>query len=178
MPNSINKLFIFINSDIMPIINEANGTEHNATALKIDATLARYSRGTFFIIITCNGKLTISAPIPKINVSIANNTYIYNSGKLSNNDIIEYVTPTKIPPNINIFLFPNFSFIAGAKIVVTVTPINKEILIIDNAIFPTSNTSLTYGACNELYGTVSAFISKRQSFGTFYQFKKYIKISR
>lgn len=83
-----------------------------------------------------------NAPTPNTNISIDNATYIANCGKVPNRDNMQYDIPTIIPPDINIFLFPIFSFILGAKTVEQVIPTNVDILITDIALLPEFKTLL------------------------------------
>ena len=55
---------------------------------------------------------------------------------------MQYDIPTIIPPDINIFLFPIFSFILGAKTVEQVIPTNVDILITDIELLPEFKTLL------------------------------------
>ena len=136
--NPINSILILVNSEIAPTIHDTTGVAHNAPALNIEATLGKYSPGTLLSIIICSGKFKNNAP----NISIDNATYIANCGKVPNKDSMQYDIPTIIPPDINIFLFPIFSFILGAKTVEQVIPTNVDILITDIALLPEFKTLL------------------------------------
>lgn len=140
--NPINSILILVNSEITPTIHDTTGVAHNAPALNIEATLGKYSPGTLLSIIICSGKFKNNAPTPNTNISIDNATYIANCGKVPNKDSMQYDIPTIIPPNINIFLFPIFSFILGAKTVEQVIPTNVDILITDIALLPEFKTLL------------------------------------